>query len=219
MLSERPVFGQPRSTTDRPSEAYRNLADTDSDVIDRVLALEAVVGRNQDQQRNDFESSALGTINMARAYQIRDVARQLSQTLADLDLSGVIGSANSKAANSSRNERTLLRWALLQGFPDRVSVRLGQSRQALMVGNQGVELDPYSAINTAPYFLAIELVDRRPRQLVRLASAIERSQLDQSLISTDDTVTFDESSQAVRSFRQTKYLDLVIESVADTQFG
>jgi len=82
-----------------------------------------------------------------------------------------------------------------------------------MVGGRGVKLQANSSIQQSEFFLCIDVDDRGPEALVRIASAIELDWIDDSRIREVDEYEFDTSRQAVVG-RRRRYLDDLILSEA-----
>ena len=196
LLSEREPFArQPR---DRRGGHGRH---SDSDLVDRVAALEA------------FEStgncdSPVGRLNAASA---RWILRCRDQLLRALDDAASI-SARSQSPQSVE-EATPLLHAIFTAFADRIARRRAPgSRRAALVGGRGVRLADESGLAEGELFAAVEIIEAgQSESLVRQASIVEREWLDPRLIATATEVEFDATRERVIAWRRTRYLDLVID--------
>jgi ATP-dependent helicase HrpB len=107
--------------------------------------------------------------------------------------------------------------ALLEAFPDRVArLRPGAHDRGTLVGGRGVRLDAGSRVRGEPLFLAIDIDDAQGEAGVRLASAVDRSWLDEGDLATANMRTTDEmlfhpSRRQVEARRRTAWMDLVLD--------
>jgi ATP-dependent helicase HrpB len=84
-----------------------------------------------------------------------------------------------------------------------------------MVGGRGVRLAPDSAVREADLFVCVELQELgQSEALVRQASAVDRSWLDATQITTTVEIEFDAKRQRVVAFRRTRMEDLVLDEAA-----
>jgi ATP-dependent helicase HrpB len=196
LLTERDPFrlgpGDPR----RP-----NVSAHESDVLERVIALEAFAASGP------RASAGLAIASTGAASAVLRVARDLEASLEE--------AGQGHAAPAKDRDEALLR-ALVAAFPDRVAQRRETgSDRAVMVGGRGVRLAPDSGVATEPLFLCVS-VDagrrgERAEGLVRLASAIERDWLPASHLSRAIETTFDDATESVVSTTCTRYRDLVLD--------
>lgn len=106
---------------------------------------------------------------------------------------------------------------LLSAFPDRVCRRVARgAREAKMVGGRGVQLARESRTLEGTLLIATKLegTPNSPRSLVRMATEIERDDLETVLpqhISEDLSADFDEERRAVVGRRIVRFADLVLE--------
>ena len=202
LLTERDPFriqgDNARSPVDRRAER------SDSDIIDRVEQLVAY-----------FDGDRRRPINAPAAKQIRRVAQQLLNTSEALVMGGIDKSI------SDADERDQLRRALLDAFPDRVARRRQPgSDRGLMVGGRGVKVDRQSTVQSADYFLCIDVDGKGTEGFVRSASAIETDWLDERLIREVDETFFQPSAQSVATRRRRYFDDLLLsESPIETKPG
>lgn len=129
------------------------------------------------------------------------------------------GVADSLGSAFGKEDEALLLRAILAGHPDRVvKRRRGGSREGLLVGGTGVELDPGSAVREAACFVALDAIELRGkggrRVLVRTASAIRPEWLGElfpTLLDARDEVRFLEAEERITARRFTRFRDLVVE--------
>jgi ATP-dependent helicase HrpB len=226
LLSERDPFGRGEEAAPQHRAA---AADSDSDVYDRVAALD-------DFDESGRTDSALGRIHRTTAQfvlHVRDqLLRELRQALrkarpsppAPLPVgegrnspsphaplpAGEGGNLPSPPAPLAKGEA--VRRGLLAAFPDRLVRRSGPgSRSGRMVGGRGVRVADSSAVRDAPLFLAVD-VDRGGQEaLVRQASAVERQWLPADRLALRTEVEFDAASGRVIARRRVYWEDLLLE--------
>jgi ATP-dependent helicase HrpB len=114
---------------------------------------------------------------------------------------------------------------LLLGFPDRVAKRRrAKEKAARMVGGKGVQLAPFSVVETAELFLALNSYEPAARGAntgrgdaqISIASRIEPEWLEQFFplaISKGNRIVFDGESQSVQKQTADFYHDLAIGNV------
>jgi len=193
LLSERDPFRTPRGGGPRDRQSVRSR----SDLADRVFALRAF------HADAVIEDPALDP-HPAGAQAVLRAAEQLSR-LVDVPL-----------AERAADPATALRRALLDAFPDRLArLRSGSQDRGTLVGGRGVRLTA-SRLRGEPLFLAIDVQDAGGEAEVRLASAVERSWLDEEPAATANLETREEllwhpSRKQVEARLRTQWLDLVLE--------
>ncbi|MBM4015807.1 MAG: ATP-dependent helicase HrpB [Planctomycetes bacterium] len=188
LLSERDPF-----LRDARGPRREAVHESDSDVVDRVAALEEFATRGTTR----FE---WGELHRGRADWILRSARQLAQ------------SVRRDARDGSLDADAALRRALFVGWADRLARRREPgSPRALLVGGRGVRLHESSAVRRAELFVAVDLDGGGDEAQVRLASAVEREWLDSSALVTADEVQFDRTRAALVARRITRFADLAIE--------
>ncbi|MFM7206494.1 MAG: ATP-dependent helicase HrpB [Planctomycetaceae bacterium] len=193
LLSERDPFRTPRGGGPRDRHAVR----TRSDVVDRVLALQAF------RAGIPIGDAALEP-HPGGAHNVLRVAEQLYR-LVDVPL-----------ADRAADPAAAVMLALLEAFPDRLArLRAGTQDRAALVGGRGVRLDG-SRVRGEPLFLAIDLDDSSGEAGVRLASAVERPWLDleplaSANLTTGEELLFHPSRRQVEARLRTAWLDLVID--------
>jgi ATP-dependent helicase HrpB len=197
LLSERDPYSRGEEDTHRHRAAS---ADSDSDVHDRVAALE------------EFEASGrcdspVGRVHHRAAkflWQVRDqLLRELPQA---------VGKAKGGGDDSSTRPGDAVRRALLAAFPDRLVRRSGPgSRFGRMVGGRGVRVADWSAVRDASLFLAVDVDRGNSEALVRQASAIERDWLPDERFALRTEVEFDAASGRVIARRRVYWEDLLLE--------
>ncbi len=99
-----------------------------------------------------------------------------------------------------------LRRAVLAGWPDRVARRRGAERRARLVGGRGVALEG-SRVDRE-LFVCLSVLDGTPDARVAAASAVDAEWLPTTVA---HTTTFDAADGAVRTFREVRYRDLVLQ--------
>jgi ATP-dependent helicase HrpB len=192
LLSERDPF--PRAI-DGPRQDTVRHAQTTSDVLDRVEALEAFELHRQ-------KVSAIGTLHPAAARSILRVRDQLLRLLRLETRQG---------ASAEPADDVLLR-ALLTAFPDRLARRHEPgSRRGIMVGGRGVLLARSSGVLASELFLCIEVDAGESEALVRQASAVQRDWLPADQLQVSATVLFDSATEKVIARRRLCFENLVIE--------
>ncbi len=182
LLTERGPFG---GEGRHPAAAEKRPCD----LLDRVTRLQR------------FRGGDAGAVSSAAAAKrILRVAEQIGRSVET-----PAGPAASAAAGESFQR------ALLAAYPDRVA-RLRQSSQdrGVMVGGRGVKLDRSSSCRGAELFLCLDVDSAGTEALVRIASAIDPSWLEERLIRQVDEPFFHPSLQAVVARRRRYYDDLLL---------
>jgi ATP-dependent helicase HrpB len=185
----------------RPGNARASRHRSDSDVWDRILALE-------DFERSGSGASRVGELNRGAAA---FVLRARDALLRDAER------ASGERAEGPGDE-VAFRRALLAAYPDRVVCRrAGEPQRGVLVGGRGVKLADESAVHDGELYVAVEIdagrAGERAEGLVRQASRVEREWLRQELLRSDVEVGFDEASGRVVGWKRTRYIDLVLDEV------
>ena len=197
LLSERDPF-------DRQAGAPRPVHAIESDVLERVEALEAFERRKQ-------TASAAGVLHVGGAQAVLRVRDQLARLLEEVsrDAESAERSAGNRLTLSG--DEALLR-ALFAAFPDRVARRReADPARGVMVGGKGVRLAPSCRVLDSPLFVCIDVDSRSTEAWVRQASAIQRDWLPASVVTASIEVSFDETSERVIARRKLRYEDLLLE--------
>ncbi|MEZ6123711.1 MAG: ATP-dependent helicase HrpB [Planctomycetaceae bacterium] len=196
MLSERSVFMTRRDGTPSISGAAHGGGERQSDVLDRLQAVEKFLATGQ-------TSTPFGEINIGAARQLQQVAGQLKRLAA--------GKAVGRQQNTSAGSTVLLK-SLLAAFPDRLARRrdVGSDR-GLMVGGRGVRLNAASVVRSSDLFLCVDVDGAGTDANVRLASMVSPEWLDESLLTTADELFFHPSQQQVAARRRVRFLDLLLD--------
>jgi ATP-dependent helicase HrpB len=196
LLSERDPF-RAGSHSRRGPRDKMNVR-TRSDVVDRVLALQAFhAGLQLDDPELELHHG--GASNVLRT------SEQL-YGLVDVPL----------AARAADPVTAVMR-ALLEAFPDRLArLRPGTQDRATMVGGRGVRLDGGSRVRQEPFLLAIDLDDAGGEARVRQASAVDPAWLEEEpLAGTNlrkvEELLFAPSRRQVEARLRTYWADLVID--------
>ncbi len=192
-LSERDPFRR----EPRAPRGVRPRQGSDSDVLDRVAALE-------DFARSGHRDSAAGQLDAGAAKFVLRSQDQLRRLIE-------VETGRAPAASVSADKAVLR--AVLAAFPDRVARRRDpSSRRAVMVGGRGVRLADESAVTRPELFVCVELAEiGQAESLVRQASGIERDWLPAELVQTSIDVEFDPARERVVAVRRTRLEDLVLE--------
>lgn len=189
------------------------LHESDSDVVDRVAALEEHFARGTSR----FEC---GDLERGRADLVRRAADQL---LRALRTSAEPARRSTELPDPARPDLErdpdrALRRALFVAWADRLAKRReAGSPRALLTGGRGVRLAEESAVRRADLFVAIDLDDSKSDEArVRRASAVEREWLDDPVlgsagVTVADEVRFDRERECVVARRVMRCGDLVIE--------
>lgn len=196
LLSERDPF-RAGSHSRRGPRDKMNVR-TRSDIVDRVLALQAFhAGLQLDDPELELHHG--GASNVLRT------SEQL-YGLVDVPL----------AARAADPATAVMR-ALLEAFPDRLArLRPGTQDRATMVGGRGVRLDGGSRVRQEPFLLAIDLDDAGGEARVRQASAVDPAWLEEEpLAGTNlrkvEELLFAPSRRQVEARLRTYWADLVID--------
>lgn len=182
LLTERSPFAQenPQSATTTPLPC---------DLLDRV---------NRLQRFRDGDSAAVTSTSAAR--QILQVANQISRSV-----------ETSAESRPPVKDDTSFQRSLLAAYPDRVArLRPGSQDRGVLVGGRGVKLDRSSSCRGAAYFLCLDIDSAGTEALVRIASAVDETWLDERLIRQVDEPFFHPSLQAVVARRRRYYDDLLL---------
>ncbi len=177
--------------------------ESDSDVVDRVAALEEHFARGSTR----FEC---GDLDRGRADYVRRGAEQLLRALRSGDESPRRAAQGHPVETDSDSA---LRRALFVAWADRLARRReAGSPRALMAGGRGVRLGEGSALRRAEFFVAIDLDDSKSDEArVRRASGVEREWLEEVGLVVADELRFDRERETVVARRVTRCGDLVVE--------
>jgi ATP-dependent helicase HrpB len=191
LLSERDPFRAADSRRRGPRDY--GAVRTSSDVVDRVIALQAF-HTGTAVRDPDLELHPGGAQNVLRT------ADQLFNL------------AEFPRAPRAEEPAVALMEALLDAFPDRLArLRSGTRDRALLVGGRGVRLEASSRLRDEPLFLAIDLNDAGGEARVRLASAVDRAWLQGDLLRTAEELFFNPTRGQVEARLRTYWMDLLLE--------
>ena len=170
---------------------------TDSDVLDRVHALEEFEAGG----RLDF---ALGRLNRGAARYVLRIRDQLGR---------LMESQQKRSRRSNIPSDEVVMRALLAAFPDRLARRREPgSRRAVMVGGRGIRLAPQSALSgDAELFVCVDVDGQQAEALVRQASTVQRDWLPAEEVRETVECFFDSQARQVRARRRTYWFDLLLE--------
>lgn len=183
----------------RSSGRHVSQHSTDSDVLDRVAALEAF-------ERAGDRRADVGRIDPGAA---RFVLRARDQLCREVE------QVASPAPVSVSRDQAVLR-GIFAGFVDRLARRRKPGeRKARMLGGRGVVLAEQSAVRDAELFVCVEIDEvGRADSLVRQASVVERGWLAVDALETSVDVEFDATRSRIVGVRRTRYGDLVLDEVS-----
>jgi ATP-dependent helicase HrpB len=201
MLSERDPFRAGQHAGRGPRD--RMTVRTRSDVVDRVIAIEAFHAGTPLADA-DLE------LHPGGAHAVLRAAEQLYR-LVEADL-----------APRATAPATALMQALWEAFPDRLAkLRPGSGDRATMVGGRGLRLDGGSRVRQEPFVLAIDLADDRGEARVRQASAIDMAWLDEEPLAATtlaasnlrrvDEIAFSPARRQVEARRRIFWDDLLLD--------
>jgi ATP-dependent helicase HrpB len=208
LLSERDPI---RRTNDKSGAQHKS----ESDVLDRVWALNEFAERGH-------KHSVIGELMVNQARQILRTADQLSRLVSEETAEKENATSSNEAPDnaslgaSSSTESVadlIVRRALMAAFSDRICRRREPgSKSALMVGGRGVKLTDDSAVVDSEFFVAVEMIETgKSDASVRQASAIEKSWLPKSHLTSGIEVIFEAGRQKVVALKRTRFFDLLIE--------
>jgi len=194
LLAERDPFERPRGEGSLHERARSRSSD--SDVVDRVAALEV------------FEARGASSGPLAPRPGAARFVLQAADQLARL-ARAVLGPERARAGD---RDEALMR-ALLAAFPDRLARRRAPGdERGVMVGGRGVRLARESAVTDGELFLAIDLdAGRGGDALVRLASRVEEAWIDGGERSEVVTYAFDAERERVVARRELRLGELALE--------
>jgi ATP-dependent helicase HrpB len=191
LLSERDPFRAADSRRRGPRDY--GAVRTSSDVVDRVIALQAFHAGTSVRDP-DLELHPGGAHNVLRT------AEQLFNL------------AEFPRSPRAEDPAVALMQALLDAFPDRVArLRSGTRDRALLVGGRGVRLEASSRVRDEPLLLAIDINDAGGEARVRQASAVDRAWLQGDLLRTAEELFFNPTRAQVEARLRTYWMDLLIE--------
>jgi ATP-dependent helicase HrpB len=201
LLAERDPFLRSEGT--RPSASRQRC--TDSDVLDRVEALEAF-------EHNGQTEFAIGTLHVGGArfvLRARDqLARLLDHKTSTPHPNPPPQAGREEDTNVALADDAVLR-SLLAAFPDRVARRRNPGgAKGIMVGGRGVKLAPWCGVKEANLFVCVDVDAGSDESLVRQASAIRRDWLPLT-VSTE--INVEPSTGRITASKRTRFLDLLIE--------
>ena len=189
LLSERDPF---RRARERRTARHAG----DSDLLDRIVALEAF-------EDSGTSSTDIGELERNGASFVLRARDQLVRMI--------------EARNDADNGRSLAR-ALLAAYPDRLARRReAKSKRGVLANGRGVVLADESSVLDAELFVCLDLDagkrGERAEALVRVASGVERAWLDPARVTTSIATHFDEEKQRVVATKLTKFDELVLDLV------
>jgi ATP-dependent helicase HrpB len=193
LLSDRDPFLR----EDGPPQFHGHREPTESDVLDRVEALEA------------FEATGrtlfpLGELHRGGAKQVLTVRAQLMRSCEQMKAQG-------RPSLGLDRDAALLR-SLFAAFPDRLARRRAPSdRRARMVGGRGVKLGPQSGVLEPELFVCVDVDAGGVESPVRMASGVRREWLPAEQLVTVTEVVFDEQTEKLIARKQTRFADLVLD--------
>jgi len=199
----------------RPRERARARHESESDVLDRVRALESF-------ERTGRTGSEAGELDTGAA---RAVLQSRDQLLALLGPSGPFGpigpigpignGRRARFAIALESDEAVLR-AVLAAYPDRVAKRREPgSRRGVLASGRGVVLADASAVTDAEWFVCVELEagarGERAEALVRQASSIRPEWLAPEAFEVGLEVGFDPERERVTAVRRRRLAQIVVD--------
>jgi ATP-dependent RNA helicase HrpB len=187
---------------------------TESDVLDRVEALEAF----DDGGLSEFPIGALHVGGARFVLRARDqLASLLRQELGARPPhpnppppGGREQDRDSPRLSDNRDEPVLR--AILAAFPDRVARRRNPGGQkGVMVGGRGVKLAPWSGVKESELFVCVDVDAGQSEAVVRQASALRRDWLPPEQVVTSIDVEFEPASGRISAKKRVRFLDLLLE--------
>ena len=172
----------------------RSAPSTDSDLLDRVEAMEAF-------ERTKRLDSPLGTLHRGGAFAVLEARDQLVRLLATQSPGMAIpGQADA-----------LLR-AVFAAYPDRLARRREpHSTRALMLGGRGVKLAPTSGVVEPELFVCVDVEAGGVDSFVRMASGVKRDWLPANRITSKIEVEFDDQTERLAARKRIRFDDLILE--------
>lgn len=113
---------------------------------------------------------------------------------------------------SAAEPRRAFARAMLAAFPDRLARRReGGPGRAMMSGGRPVRLGPQSALTESDLLVCLDVDDQPGEAVARMASGIERTDLDPELVEVSTTLEFDERAERITGRRRHSFKGLVID--------
>jgi ATP-dependent helicase HrpB len=191
---------------DGPPQFHGHRPPTDSDLLDRVEAVEEF-------DRTGRTRFAVGELHPGGAKQVLEVARQLYRLVNPGSHAGGAEPAT-PGMTAGVHHNALLR-AVFAAYPDRLARRRSPNdRRARMVGGRGVKLGPQSGVLEPELFVCVDVDAGGVESVVRLASGVRREWLPAEQLTTAHEVVFDDETEKIVARKQTRFADLVLD---DTQ--
>jgi ATP-dependent helicase HrpB len=186
----------------RNSAQLKNSASIESDPL---LRLHLLVEKNSIP--SDVEIDRIAQRNLQRVSKaIEAQARRVNLAADTKQISSVATGGSSQWARDLGADEIALRLLLLS-FPDRVARRRRPKELAArMVGGRGVVLSPYSSVETATYFLALDSSEP-PSQLASSIRASPRSSPRSSVRSTGSSAVRSDAQISVASRIEREWLE------------
>ncbi len=190
LLSDRDPF-------EREPGGPRKPVPTDSDVLERVRALEAY-------ESAGIDASPLGRIHRGGAWTVLQARDQLLRLV----------SREAQPSAGVPSDDALMR-AIFAAYPDRLARRRGPNDdRARMVGGRGVKLGPSSGVRDSELYVCVDVEAGGVHSLVRQASAVRREWLPPDSVVSDNAVSFDPLGEKLVARKQTRYGDLILDDSA-----
>ncbi len=204
------IEGQALGTTERAALAAALLSErdpflrggpprlaaivSDSDLLDRVEALEAFAQSGKSQ-------FAIGELHRGGAEFVLRARDQLLRLL------------GSDRRQTTLAEPDALLRALLAAYPDRLARRRNPAGpRGIMVGGRGVKLLPSSHVTGPELFLCIDVDAGATESLVRMASGVHREWLSPDSLREETIVEFNSNSEKIEARRTLRFEDLLLET-------
>ena len=199
LLSERDPFLREFESGPR----VRTTPSTDSDLLDRVEAMEAF-------ERSKRLESPLGTLHRGGAFAVLEARDQLVRILASGGREPSVREVNRGLTPPARPD-ALLR-AVFAAYPDRLARRREpNSTRALMLGGRGVKLAPSSGVVEPELFVCVDVEAGGVDSFVRMASGVKRDWLPANRITSKIEVEFDDQTERLAARKRIRFDDLILE--------
>ena len=190
LLSERDPFSREFGA----GPPVRTAPPTESDVLDRVEALEAF-------ERFKRLDTPIGRLHRGGAFAVLDARDQLARLL-----------ASRVGHDAGVNPDEAILRAVFAAYPDRLARRREPgSPRAVTVGGRGVRLAPTSGVTEPDLFVCADVDAGGTDSFVRVASGVRREWLPADRVTARIEVTFDDQAARLIARKRTRFDDLVLD--------
>lgn len=181
---------------ERPAGSLTRIGPpTDSDLLDRVEALESFARTGQ-------TDTPIGRLNRGSAQFVLESHQQLLRIIRD---------EMGRSQPTTDPDEAMLQ-AIFLAYPNRLAKRRGPNdRRAVTVEGRGVVLGPMSGVVEADLFVAIDVDAAGADAYVRMASAVRREWLETEHLETRHELEYDERADRLIARKRTCYRGLVLD--------